>query len=95
LRVCSSAQVYPLRFVERTVLRRHLHLGAVQQPFDGEYLNAREVLPPSWGVVEARSNRFLPYGLGGSFEGDENADGGLLQMLPSRRPEDPGVASWP
>jgi hypothetical protein len=53
LRVCSSAQVYPLRFVERTVLRRQLRLGAVQQLFDGEYLNARKVLPPSWGVVEA------------------------------------------
>ena len=38
-----SAQTRPLRLLERPALRRHLHLGPVQQLRDGGYLDLSEI----------------------------------------------------
>lgn len=49
--------------------------GAVEEVFDGEDLEAREVAPV--GVVEAGADGLFEHVFGGGLERDEDADDGL------------------
>lgn len=54
-----------LRLLERPMRRRHLHLRAVEQMRDGEYLYSRVFLAPARRFVEIGSMGFRVHRPGG------------------------------
>src|SRR5215203_79843 len=65
----------PLRFPERTVLRRHPYLRTVQQLPDGKNLDALVVLTPARRVIETCADRLLSHVAGRLLQGDEHSHG--------------------
>ncbi len=69
-----------LGFFEGIEVRRQIDLFAVENFFDGEYLQTRIVFVPAGRGVEAFSGGFFDHWLCWRFKRQVNADGGIFAV---------------